>query len=363
MKFQTKLAIIKNVVHKMRALKLKNLANFFIKSSAHANHSCPPPYSSKGFGHLAFTLAEALITLTIIGVIAAITIPSLKNAIDDFTYSKADSTFQRRLGEALKMMNANAVLAKHETTESFVNELKDKMTIVKVCSSSKITECFGQNFKSASGETKKTINVSELSTVNKLTKADYGNSEVLGIVFKNGISALVAYNKNADQEPYNNNFITFSNSDGVVSVGTDALAILYDLDGKGGGENLLGRDIRGINVAFSGTCPGSVRTIEGKNYCDLGTNYSASGTYMSGTSEQLDYWTGAKKACAALGGTLPTWQQLGLLHGRSGAPTSGDYWSSVESSATYAYTWFFSSGNQGNHLKNGKYSVLCTGGF
>jgi len=43
---------------------------------------CPPPYKNKGFGYFslkrkAFTLAETLITLTIIGVVVALTIPTL----------------------------------------------------------------------------------------------------------------------------------------------------------------------------------------------------------------------------------------------------------------------------------------------
>ena len=55
----------------------------------------PPPYSYKGFScfvrknNPAFTLAEVLITLTIIGVIAALTVPNLINKVQDHGYRSA----------------------------------------------------------------------------------------------------------------------------------------------------------------------------------------------------------------------------------------------------------------------------------
>ena len=53
---------------------------------------------------LGFTLAEVLITLAIIGVVAAMTIPTLIANYQQRSWDTAASVFNRRLGEALKVM-------------------------------------------------------------------------------------------------------------------------------------------------------------------------------------------------------------------------------------------------------------------
>ena len=92
----------------------------------------------------AFTLAEVLITLAIIGVVAAMTIPTLVANYQDKAFETASTTFQRKLGEALKIMNVNSNLAGFQTTESFVEELSKHIKITKTCSNDKLTDCFAE---------------------------------------------------------------------------------------------------------------------------------------------------------------------------------------------------------------------------
>ena len=49
----------------------------------------------------AFTLAEMLITLAIIGIVAALTIPTLIQNYQERAWNTASQVFQRKLGEAL----------------------------------------------------------------------------------------------------------------------------------------------------------------------------------------------------------------------------------------------------------------------
>ena len=58
----------------------------------------------------AFTLAEVLVTLGIIGIVAAITIPSLITNYQEKSFNTAATVFERKLGEALKVMNSQSVL-------------------------------------------------------------------------------------------------------------------------------------------------------------------------------------------------------------------------------------------------------------
>ena len=81
----------------------------------------------------AFTLAEVLITLAIIGIVAALTIPTLIQNYQERAWGTASQVFQRKLGEALRVMNVQGTLAGYTTTEAFVNELSKHIKITRIC--------------------------------------------------------------------------------------------------------------------------------------------------------------------------------------------------------------------------------------
>jgi len=70
--------------------------------------NCPPPppksNNNKGLAHFAFTLAETLITLTIIGVIAAMTIPTLLSKYQSHVQLTALKKAYSNLQNAMKML-------------------------------------------------------------------------------------------------------------------------------------------------------------------------------------------------------------------------------------------------------------------
>ena len=72
---------------------------------------------------VAFTLAEVLITLAIIGVVAALTIPPLIKNHNEKAWSTAQDVFTKRLEVATRQMNTEEKLAEYESTMDFVNEL------------------------------------------------------------------------------------------------------------------------------------------------------------------------------------------------------------------------------------------------
>ena len=61
--------------------------------------------------HAAFTLAEVLITLAIIGVVAVLTIPALVKNYNEHAWSTAQSVFEKRLEVAVKQLNTEEKLA------------------------------------------------------------------------------------------------------------------------------------------------------------------------------------------------------------------------------------------------------------
>ncbi|MBE7710174.1 MAG: prepilin-type N-terminal cleavage/methylation domain-containing protein, partial [Cyanobacteria bacterium SIG32] len=321
----------------------------------------------------AFTLAEVLITLAIIGVVAAMTIPTLVANYQQRSWDTASSVFNRRLGEALKIMNANSSLAGFESTADFVEELGKHIKITKTCSSDKLTDCFTSEILTTADP----VETSKLkASKNLYSTTDYG-TETIGVMFGDGTSALIAYNKNATEDPYSNTVVRFSGGRDSVAMGTDAVSILYDVNGlKTPNEMDTGKDIRGLNIAIkTGAAIKNLGTISTPVDCSTTASTSTDakikadydaycGPTPSGYSS--DYWAGAKRACVDEGMHLPTLQELRDLYarkGEEGIPTSGYYWSSSQDGIFSARVLTFANGSGGTSRSKGNSGsyVLCLG--
>ena len=287
-----------------------------------------------------FTLAEVLITLGIIGVVAAMTIPTLVADYQKRTYDTAATTFERKLGEALKVMNTQQTLAGFNSTEDFVAELSKHFKITKTCANDKLMDCFEEEVLWGSGTaTPEAVDMNTVKTAKHFGQDNWQETNVVGVQFASGVSALIAYNKDATQDPYSNEIVNISGSSngksGSVSLGTNALAILYDTNGAKSPNN-SGKDLRSINVSKLGgsSCFAEVNgvcismkpqapTPHVWNACDAdgNTTDAEDQAFMSkyGISKCLsstygtnDYWAGAVELC---GGTskMATMADIGKI--------------------------------------------------
>ena len=264
--------------------------------------------------HAAFTLAEVLITLAIIGVVAVLTVPALIQNYNEKAWSTAQDVFTKRLEVATRQMNTEEKLAGYSNTMDFVNELKKYIKITRVCDNSNITKCFNKEVIWNEGEDP--IDMSTIRNAASLGQDDW-DTDTVAVQFANGVNAIIAYNPNTTQEPFNNQFSATSNS----------MAILYDVSGNKN-PNTNGKDIAGINVSELAGTTGCLLPEEELGFCitqilNSNTGYSAIGkaeceqiadegygnnkAYCGGWSD--DYWAGAVKAC---GGTsnMPSQDQL-----------------------------------------------------
>ena len=270
----------------------------------------------------AFTLAEVLITLAIIGVVAAMTIPTLIANYQDKAFETASTTFQRKLGEALKVMNVNSNLAGFQTTESFVEELSKHIKITKTCSNDKLTDCFAEEvFWGTESEAVDTTTIKKAKNFGQKT---WQETNVVGVQFADGTSALIAYNKDTVQDPYSNQIVTITGSTdgkkGSVSLGTTALAILYDTNGYKS-PNKSSKDLRSINVTKLGkdcfakigslclaSSPFAVPEPMTNEECTL-TKSKLGISWCNMSSSGTSYWAAAVKACGGVS-KMPNSAQL-----------------------------------------------------
>jgi len=346
-------------------------------------HPLPLPIHG-GEKKAAFTLAEVLITLAIIGVVATMTIPTLVAEYQQKSWDTATSVFNRRLGEALKIMNASGSLSGYNSTEDFVAELGKHIKIVKTCSKDKLSDCFVSEILTTADPVE-TSKLQSAKNLNSTADPEYG-TDTMGVMFADGVTALVAYNKNTPYDPYSNEIVNVSGTGKDVSLATKAVSILYDVNGlKSPNEMDMGKDIRGINVSIKTGAPIKL----------IGTGYSAIDCSSAGASsddykyctdgdksygDKYNYWAGAKKACAKEGMRLPESGYTsgtggyclasagedtlcGLYNNREalGLPSSGWFWSASENGTDAAWDVSFSSGDVSNLNKNRQGSVVCVG--
>ncbi len=264
---------------------------------------------TKRFG---FTLSEVLITLGIIGVVAAMTIPTLVVDYQSRSFNTAASVFERKLGEVLKVMNSQSTLAGFDTTEDFVQELSKHLKITKVCKNNELVNCFEKEVSWGSSiTTSETVNINKIKTAKHFGQIDWPQTNVIGVQFANGVSALIAYNKDAKQDPVSNQIVKISGNSnsksGSVNLGTDALAILYDTNGAKS-PNQSSKDLRSINITQLGSgCFAEINDI-----CLTGAPFNP--TPITKTecenlklthgikecSSNYDYWAGAVKECGGV---------------------------------------------------------------
>ena len=257
----------------------------------------------------AFTLAEVLITLAIIGVVAVLTVPALIQNYNEKAWETAKSVFEKRLEVAVKQLNTEEKLAGYSSTIDFVNELKTKIKIINVCDSNNLSKCFENTILTADGQE---VDATNLKTSAQLAKENWG-TEPVGVQFANGVNALIAYNPSTEQQPFNNQF----------SATEASIAILYDISGHKN-PNTLGKDVnQNANVKtlgcminpdlLGGMCISQIlapdtgyspMTLEECNQAVSDGNLGISACF-----HHDDYWAGAVKACGGVS-KMPTETQL-----------------------------------------------------
>lgn len=262
----------------------------------------------------AFTLAEVLITLGIIGVVAVLTIPTLVANYQAKQYETAASVFEKKMNEGLRIMNSQQVLAGNKTTERFSEELSKSMNITKICNNNSLEDCFPEtitqnvmNFDTMRVDAELTTKTPDLKLSANMGHEDW-NTNVVGLMFNNGSSALALYNPECKEDPYNNNFN-----------GTDCVVMLYDTNGFSQ-PNEIGKDVRKYGFAKIGDI---AFRLNGRNFTETFTPTSVtyaecnemknSGEYGNvGCWAGTDYWAGAVKQCGSIS-NLPTIADLQKL--------------------------------------------------
>ena len=336
----------------------------------------------------AFTLAEVLITLGVIGIVAAMTMPTLLKNIAERSNSEAQANLAQKITKSMNLMRADGGLERtYASTDEFVDEFSKYIKISTRCDADHIADCWPT--KTVTTSDGKTYDVSKAKTGKNLNLRDNKSNNV-GIILADGATLILTYNPNAgiigDGDTVIPSFADLPIGFGrtkkfayTTSV-TDPIDFVMDVNGFKGpnseARNGKQYDIRSFKVAkFSKGCTpidgiGCVYQLPSFSPIKAGTDdmkkwdpkYDAAGRTFD------NYWAGAKKACDDIGMSLPDYSKLvsiyqaGKKDSSLGLPTSGWFWTLAEGDATSAYPVYFPNCYMGNGYKGeSNIKVLCVG--
>ena len=257
----------------------------------------------------AFTLAEVLITLSIIGIVAALTIPSMIENHNDKAWKTAKDLWDKRLVEATRQMNIDGVMTGvASSTEDYMNYFKKYVKVIKTCENDKLENCYAPKFVQT-GDKETEVEVSTLTTASKLGQKDW-NTNTMGFVIADGTTVVMAYNPNCSSvDPF---------SEDGQSGQVGCMSMLIDVNGKKG-PNRVGDDIQLKNATIS-TCDmmfgeqciaaSDILANTPLNTCNGSDDLKWDDRGSSNSYCSNNYWAGAKKTCADNGMRLPTMQEL-----------------------------------------------------
>ena len=277
---------------------------------------------------VAFTLAEVLITLGIIGIVAALTLPAFISNVQGRIQAKRVENINQKLSKVTDKMAVQSGLIGYPDTMAFVQEMKKHMSIAKVCDNSHLAECWGTTEVDVGKD--KPWEISKTKTAKTLKIGEPDNwADTVGIVTADGTPMILSYNKNCNFDPSKDG-LQYNQSSGK-SNSLACLSGVFDWNG-GARPNKLGDDVLMLGSA-SGL--GSSCAFEVGSTC-----YTAPFTPTPMTKAECeaqkdnlgikecyydnDYWAGAVKACKGVS-KMPTMAQLGELASQLyvGNPTIG----------------------------------------
>ena len=268
-------------------------------------------------GKCAFTLAEVLITLGIIGVVAVMTMPAIIANIQDHVKAKRVENIRQKLSKVTDAMSATSGINGYADTMEFVAEMNRHMKIAKICDNEHLSACWptkevmlndeGKMWKIAKTKNAKTLKIPD-AVLNNYTNT-------VGIVTADGTSMILSYDKTCDFNPE----VTGYAYSGGLSNSASCLAGVFDWNG-GKNPNKLGKDVITLGVA-SGLGNECAFELNGKCFTapfiptpltraqceelkgELG---------IRGCNSNQDYWAGAVKQCGGVS-KMPTAKDLGKL--------------------------------------------------
>ena len=201
-----------------------------------------------------FTLAETLIALGVIGIVAALTLPSLLTTINNKVKNHQVEVFTRKFAKGTDLLNIENGIGPYYNSSTpsyeFAQALSKHLKIVTIChSGNDMKNCFPDTVKVGD----ETVDITKITSGENfgLDKENY--TDVAGIVLGDGTPMILSWNKNC---PVSDPDVVASkgNSNQSASLTYSCVKGFYDLNGFRG-PNRISNNIKRLDdvIGFNGT--------------------------------------------------------------------------------------------------------------
>ena len=258
---------------------------------------------------VAFTLAEVLITLGIIGVVAAMTLPVLLTNVQAKIRAEQIRSAKYKFSLATEKMARLNLIGPYDSTDAFVDELQKHLKISKRCNASNLRDCWPYDTVDLGNG--KTWDISKTKTGSQLgmetdDKQDYSSNNV-GIVTADGVPMILSYNKKCPAIDSLEK-LSWSTTDNKPETNDSAgcVAAVFEINGTGK-PNKLSNDVVLFNagglgnscgIEVSGKCLSAVFSPTPLTYEQCVAQKSSLGIHFCAYSN--DYWAGAAAKCGGV---------------------------------------------------------------
>lgn len=221
----------------------------------------------------AFTLAETLIVMGVIGVVATLTIPSLTNSTNNKdvvakvrkAHSNLEDAFGRMIAEYGEMSEWSETLSSNNIGDRIITSMK----LTKNCKAQTTGSCFSANSNIYSSNGTTTQNVAS-------------NASVYKAIIASGMSVgLWVDNATCTKDVTNNNTMAPQDLKQVCGVA------LVDIDGPGKGKHKHGTDLFQFYLTRHGFYPVG---FDGDNTIKFIDNCSKTGSDVTKDSQACTAW-------------------------------------------------------------------------
>ena len=218
---------------------------------------------------IAFTMAEILLSLTIIGVVAAITLPSLTGNINERTWNTQRKALYARFSQAIALMPAlngygtltedsssGASDAVDTAAETFITSgLSKVLKINNICDNEHLEDCglvsaitpLGGGSAISLPLTMGELNSNMVGAISMATESiSIMDAKAAAFETQNGESIIVYYNPNCVGDLQN---LTWNGTTGYWGQNRVCANFIYDLNGNKG-PNSVGKDIGFMTLMY-----------------------------------------------------------------------------------------------------------------
>ncbi|MDR1327289.1 MAG: prepilin-type N-terminal cleavage/methylation domain-containing protein [Heliobacteriaceae bacterium] len=290
-----------------------------------------------------YTLAEVLITLGIIGVVAALVMPSLIANYKDKVYDAARKKAWSTIGQAMRVITVNGGIAGAANAQDFVeNHLREQIKILKTCDNNNLRSCGIETntnaIKTLTGtSTTMPKTLHDLAPYMSWGETTQTNTTSYGFVMANGYSVNLFYNPKCLHDD------TVSPS----HHGQDRVCVnaVYDMNGLGK-PNQAGKDIGFITVLYPDESSVAYAPDVVKENAAVASTFN--NAPQACTNQNPDYSVPNRDELLAM-----------YMNGNLIGITSGEYWSASEAPPDFAWSQDFAIGGRSRFPKTHTNEVRC----